>query len=88
MIQAMKKRIIVLLTMLLISVSSMFGQIIYTEEDAGHSARQTTQSNELGVMVPMQDSDLDQWKYTPLGSGLLLLAGMGGIYVLAKRRKE
>lgn len=88
MIQAMKKRIIVILTLLLINLSSMFGQIIYTEEDAGHSARQTTSGNDLGVMVPMQDSDLDQWKYSPLGSGLILLAGMGGLYMLAKRKKE
>ena len=70
------------------SLSSVFGQIIYTDEDAGLNPRQTTQTNELGVMVPMQNVDMDQWKIAPLGSGILVLAGLGGAYLLAKRRKE
>jgi len=84
----MKKRFVILMTMLFLSLSSAFGQIIYTDEDAGFNPRQTTQTNELGVMVPMQNSDMDQWKFVPVGSGLALLTGMGGLYLLAKRRKE
>lgn len=84
----MKKRFIVLLTVLFLSLPSVFGQIIYTEEDEGYHPRQTTQTNELGVMVPMQNVDLDQWKEAPLGNGLILLASLGGTYLLAKRKKR
>ena len=84
----MKKRYVILLTTLFLSLSSVFGQIIYTDEDAGLNPRQTTQTNELGVMVPMQNVDMDQWKIAPLGSGVLVLAGLGGAYLLAKRKKE
>ena len=39
-------------------------------------------------MVPMQGVSVDQWKITPLGNGFLLLAGMGGAYLLSKRKKS
>ena len=88
MIQTMKKKFFVLLAILVLGLQPVFSQIIYTEEDEGFHPRQTSQTNELGVMVPMQNVDLDQWKIAPLGSGIMLLAGLGGAYLLAKRRKE
>lgn len=39
-------------------------------------------------MVPAQGWDVDQWKYTPLDGGWLLLSGIGVAYLLRKRRKE
>ena len=38
------------------------------------------------VPVPYTGGDGDQ--YLPLGNGALLLAGLGGAYLLGKRRKK
>lgn len=88
MIQAMKKRLFVILTIVFWSLQSAFGQIIYTEEDAGLNPRSGIKSDQLGVMVPMQGVDADQWKLAPLGNGIMLLAGLGGAYLLGKKRKK
>jgi LPXTG-motif cell wall-anchored protein len=37
-------------------------------------------------MVPSQDVNYDQ--FTPVGGGVLLLAGLAGAYLVGKRRKE
>ena len=84
----MKKSIIIIIVAMLIGAfAPVKGQIIYTEEDAGINLR--TQSNApMGVMVPLQDVNYDQWKIAPLGNGALLLAGLGGAYLLGKRSKK
>lgn len=87
----MKKRTIVIITIILMAVQTSMGQIIYTSEDEGtHLRSGSTDVNSFGVMVPLQNSNLDQWKMeiVPLGDGLLLLVGLGGAYLLKKRRKE
>lgn len=84
----MKKSIVIIITALLIGCfKPLSAQIIYTEEDAGLNPRAQANGN-FGVMVPMQGVSVDQWKITPLGNGFLLLAGMGGAYLLRKRKKS
>ena len=84
----MKKSIVIIITALLIGCfKPLSAQIIYTEEDAGLNPRAQAQGD-FNVMVPMQGVSLDQWKITPLGNGFLLLAGMGGAYLLSKRKKS
>lgn len=83
----MKSRIISLIALILISFGTAFGQVILTEEDHNNS-RATGDPNNIGVMVPAQGWDVDQWKYTPLDGGWLLLSGIGVAYLLRKRRKE
>ena len=84
----MKKSIVIIITALLIGCfKPLSAQIIYTEEDAGLNPRAQANGN-FGVMVPMQGVSVDQWKITPLGNGFLLLAGMGGAYLLSKRKKS
>ena len=41
-------------------------------------------------MVPMQNSNLDQFteEYVPIGNGLLLLVGLGGGYLLKKKSED
>lgn len=88
-IEAMKKRIVLILTVLILGLQPIFGQIIYTDEDAGHHTRQVnTGTDVFGVMVPQQNIDADQWKVTPLSDGLLLLVGLGGAYLLKKKRSQ
>ena len=42
--------------------------------------------SEYVLVVPNQASDADQ--YTPVGNGMLLLVGLGGAYLLKKRKKK
>jgi len=81
----MKKRIIVVAAVLLMAIGSSFGQIIYTSEDDPNQ-----RDGQFGVMVPIQNANIDQYKLNevPLGSGWLLLAGLGGAYLLRKRKGE
>ena len=86
----MKKRTIVITALLLMFVGVSFGQIIYTDEDQGTHLRQTDESGSFGVMVPLQNVNYDQWKMmmAPMGDGLLVLIGLGGAYLLKKRKTE
>lgn len=88
-IRDMKKRTIALVTIILMAVQSVMGQIIYTEEDQGTHLREGGSKPAFGVMVPLQNVEYDQWKleYVPIGDGLLLLVGLGGAYLLKKKKK-
>lgn len=85
----MKKRCYILIIILL-GFTPLFGQMILTSEDAGLNSRSGSSSTDLGVMVPMQNSNLDQFQqsYVPLTEGLVLLAGLGGMYLLKKKRSQ
>ena len=85
----MKKRICVIVTVFLMAIQSVMGQIIYTQEDVGTNLRAGAGDPGFGVMVPLQNSDLDQYKenLVPLGDGLLFLAGLGGAYLFKKKKK-
>ena len=81
----MKKRMLTRMTVLLMAAGSAFAQVIITDEDVNHN-RATTSGEVVGVMVPMENVDNDQWKVAPLGSGILLLAGLGAAYLVKKRK--
>ena len=83
----MKKRLITLMTVMLMAVGSAFAQVIITDEDVNNN-RLNRDGDEIGVMVPRQNVDMDQWKVAPLGSGILLLAGLGAAYLVRKRKEE
>ena len=82
----MKNKLIAIVAVLLMTVGTAFSQVILTDEDFNHNRANT--DPEFGVMVPMQNVNMDQWKQAPLGSGVLLLAGLGAAYVLRKRKQE
>ena len=84
----MRKKTIVIATIILMAVQSAMGQIIYTSEDEGTHLRGGKSS--FGVMVPLQNVQYDQWKFTevPISDGLLLLVGLGGAYLLRKRKEN
>ena len=44
--------------------------------------------SEFVVPVPYQGGDLDEYLYTPLDGGWLLLTALGGAYLFKKRKKE
>lgn len=86
----MKKRTIIFLALLLLAIGNSFGQIVYTPEDQGTHLRQQTEGGTLGVMVPLQNVTYDQFKLemVPVGNGILLLLGLGGAYLLKKRKEK
>ena len=83
----MKKHCCAILIALCMSVTPMFGQMILTEEDNGLNPRATATNPPLDVMVPLQDVDFDHWNFSPLRDSLLLLLGLGGGYLLAKKKE-
>ena len=83
----MKKKLITVVFTLFMAAAPAIGQVIYLDEDITN-LRKGTKGDELGVMVPLQGQNYDQWQYAPLGSGLLTLLGLGGFYLVAKRKKE
>ena len=83
----MKKRIITVVFTLFMAAAPAIGQVIYLDEDITN-LRKGREGNELGVMIPLQGQDYDQFEYAPLGEGMLMLLGMGGAYLAAKRKKN
>lgn len=84
------KKITITIIAIVLAVQSATGQIIFTEEDVGLNQRapQTTDLNNL--MVPLQNSNLDQFttNYLPLADGLWVLVGLGGAYLLRKKSED
>ena len=86
----MKKRFYTIIIASLLSFTPLFGQMILTDEDVGLNARSGASSDQISVMVPIQNSNLDQYQnaIVPLADGILLLAGLGGAYLLKKKRSK
>lgn len=53
--------------------------------DQGENPRVETEEYNLFIGGVGWDDDMS---YTPLGSGLLLLGGLGGAYLLIKKKKK
>ena len=83
----MKKRLITVVFTLFMAVAPAIGQVVYLDEDVSN-LRKGREGTELGVMIHLQGQDYDQFEYTPLGGGLLMFLGMGGAYLVAKRKKS
>ena len=81
----MNKRIVVLLTALLLMVGSMNAQVFIADDEFEGTMR--LEDEDFVLFVPVQGHDGDQF-YAPVGSGLLLLTGMAGAYLLKKRKKQ
>jgi len=83
----LKKYIVILGVMfsLMMPLAAKAQIYISTEDESLNSEREGTDVWFNGG-VPYQGGDLDQ--YTPLGDGLLALAGLAGAYLLGKKRKE
>ena len=79
----MKKRIIAITTVLMLAAAPAMAQV-FLDDEAVNSNRATTEGP--GAFVPEQNVTHDQ--YTPVGEGILLLAGLAGAYLIGKRRKE
>ena len=83
-IKYIKKRFIVILTLLLLATGSLYAQVFIMDDEVEGNIRVGASSFELPA--PYQGGDLDQ--YLPLGDGVLLLTALGGAYLLKKRKKS
>ena len=81
----MNKRIMVLLTALMLMAGTMNAQVFIADNEFEGTMR--LEEDEFVLFVPTQGHDADQF-YAPVGSGLLLLTGMAGAYLLTKRKKQ
>ena len=84
----MKKLCSILVIILSLNITPLFGQMILTEEDVGINPRAGSATPGFGVMVPVQNVTYDQWEYAPIGNGLWLLVGLGGAYLLKKKSSQ
>ena len=82
----MIKRSIAVIGLLLVLTNQAQAQVFIMDEDAGGNIR--IAESDFVVPVPYQGTDWDEYLYTPLGDGALLLTALGGAYLLRKRKKS
>lgn len=80
----MKKRIIAIIAIVLMSVVPAMSQVFISDDEMNEN--RNARAVEPGAIVPMQDVELDQ--FLPLGEGMLLLTGLAGAYLLGKQKKK
>ena len=82
----MRKSIILLVTMLMMALP-MRSQVFLTQEDL--DSERMGQWEDIGLIIPIHEQDFDQAEpFAPMGSGIALLAALGGAYLLGKRKKQ
>ena len=90
----MKKSIkkgLAIATVIITMVSAPLTAQVFLQKEKGDIAPRNTSGSNTGqewIIVPIQGYDIDQYNFTPVGGGALLLAGFAGAYALAKRRKK
>ena len=86
-----KKRILALLAMLALAGSTE-AQIFNTSADGNNTRSQTKLFEQNGFGNTTTDGNIENLDNneinTPIGSGLLLMAGMAGAYAMMRRRKD
>lgn len=80
------KKILLILTLLLTLAAPMRAQVFIMEEDEGPD-RNVLGANGTYNNVIVHGSSDDQTNYVPIGNGVLLLAAMGGAYLVGRRKK-
>lgn len=80
------RKYIILAAALLLTATVHAQVFLMTDEDFHNSER--VLHNPTTPLAPYQGGDFDQTLYTPLGSGWLVLAGLGTAYLMRKRRKN
>jgi hypothetical protein len=82
----MRKSCILLVVMLLMALP-MRSQVFLTQEDL--DSERMGQWEDIGLIIPIHEQDFDQAEeYVPVGSGLAVLAMLGGAYLLGKKNKK
>ena len=85
--RAMNKRVLTLAMATLLTVGTATAQIFLDDESLTNRGW-LGDMDELGNIIPFHEVDWDQANYAPAGGGILLLAALGGAYLLGKKRTE
>lgn len=80
----MMKKIMILLTVVFLAVGPLKAQVFIADDEFEGMMRKD--NPDFVLVSPIQGLSSDQ--YLPLGNGILLLAGLGGAYLLKKRNKK
>lgn len=79
------KKIMTIMAALLLTASVSQAQIFLMDEEE-YGLRDGSLPEDISLIVPTHWVTYDQ--YAPIGGGTLLLAGLGGAYLLGKKRKK
>ena len=85
--KAMNKKLIALMVAVLMTTGTAMAQIFLDDESLTNRGW-LGDLDELGNIIPFHEVEWDQANYTPTGGGIMMLAVLGGAYLLGKRRKE
>jgi hypothetical protein len=80
----MMKKTVVLLTVFVLAVGPLKAQVFIADDEFEGMMRRS--DPDFVLVAPMQGMTTDQ--FTPIGNGVLLLAGLGGAYLLRKCKKK
>lgn len=80
------KKITILVLGLMIA-TSMQAQILVMEGEQNNLRNVTTDNGDLNNVL-FHESQNDQTNFTPLGDGIMLLAALGGAYLVGKRKNK
>ena len=67
--------------------TSMQAQILVMEGEQNNLRNVTTDNGEFNNVL-FHESQNDQTNFTPLGDGIMLLAALGGAYLVGKRKNK
>ena len=81
-----RKQIALTLLLLLLGIGAQAQ--IYIGEGEDNEFRNVTGENGVWNNTIIHGSEHDQPNWTPIGDGILLLAALGGAYLMGKKRKE
>lgn len=77
-------KIIVILAMSLMMVGSLQAQVFIQDDEFEGTLR--TGYEDFELLTPVEGMEADQ--FTPLGDGVAVLVGLGGAYLIAKRKEK
>ena len=87
--RTMKKPLVIIASILLLSMP-IRSQVFMTHQDLEKDRSQKWE--DAGLVVPIHERDFadeeEDYDYAPLGSGIALLAALGGAYLLGKKHRE
>jgi len=87
--RVMKKRVkkivsIVIVILLTLMTNTAHSQIFLMDFDQGENPREPCE--DMWLVIPIEGLEGDQ--YVPIGDSILLLASLGGAYLLTKKKKK
>ena len=81
------KKILLILTILLILAAPLRAQVFIMEEDENDRLGNVFGNGQWNNIIVHGSPD-DQMNYMPLGEGILMLTALGGAYLLGKKKSR